>query len=402
MLKHTVSVTDTAPSVLKTGLAFRPLFLLGSLFSLIALSLWLLFWYGRLAFQPVGGIIWWHQHEMLFGFVAAIITGFLLTAVQNWTGRPSISGPALWVLVAVWFLGRLLLALPTAVPDVLIAAIDVAFLLGASFILWQKIAAVKMWKNLPLVGLLVMLTIANIAMQTGRIKANAELIHQSAYLAVWLIVCFMLLLGGRVIPFFTANATGILKPAASARVEGVLMGCVLVVTVLLLGRVLGWYVGAEALGIALGVTAVISCWRWLKWGWQHSWRQPLLWGLHLSYAFIFIGLLMWGLSEWSIGTLDSAIHALTVGAMLTMIVSMMARVSLGHTGRAIKALPGLSVVLVLLLSAGLIRSFGVMLWPAETAMLYRLSLWACVAAFLWFVVAYAKPLCSVRADGKAG
>ena len=133
-----------------TCLAFRPFFLLSALFSILTMLAWLTFWHGCLWVSPYGGMLWWHQHEMLFGFGSAIIAGFLLTAVQNWTGRPSLSGTPLSGTVLVWLSSRVMLAYPSVLPDTLTVLLDVAFLPLVAWAMARRVIAAKLWRNLIL------------------------------------------------------------------------------------------------------------------------------------------------------------------------------------------------------------------------------------------------------------
>ncbi len=200
-------------------LAFRPFFLLGALFSLLSLLVWLAFWHGNLWLTPYGGMLWWHQHEMLFGFGSAIIAGFLLTAVQNWTGRPGLSGWPLLALVSLWLTARLLLAYAAHLPAWWLLLIDGAFLPLVALAMAKPVITVRMWRNLMFVPVLLALALTNIAMHVGVITGNALLIREAGHLAILIITLVMVLLGGRVIPFLRRANWGSLNLSVHARLR---------------------------------------------------------------------------------------------------------------------------------------------------------------------------------------
>ncbi|HSP32320.1 MAG TPA: NnrS family protein [Halomonas sp.] len=383
-------------------LAFRPFFLLGALFSLLSLLVWLAFWHGNLWLTPYGGMLWWHQHEMLFGFGSAIIAGFLLTAVQNWTGRPGLSGWPLLALVSLWLTARLLLAYAAHLPAWLLLLIDGAFLPLVALAMAKPVITVRMWRNLMFVPVLLALALTNIAMHVGVMSGNALLIREAGHLAMLIITLVMVLLGGRVIPFFTSRKLGVPQPERTRLIEIGSMGA-LAAAVLLQGVLMISGLHADTMLAALMVIAAISnAWRLSHWkGWQ-SWREPLLWGLHLSYAFIPLGLAMWAWQLFTGQRVETALHALAIGSMGTMMLAMMSRVSLGHTGRAIRTLPGIGVAIAVLLIAALLRSVWLVLFPQSSHWVYSVVIIAWCLSYLVFVLHYAVPLLSARVDGEEG
>nr|WP_298373810.1 NnrS family protein [uncultured Halomonas sp.] len=386
-------------------LAFRPLFLLGALFSLLAMLVWGGFWHGVMLIEPMGGMIWWHQHEMLFGFVIAIVSGFLLTAVQNWTGQPSIKGWPLLGLVALWLAGRLLLAFPQALGDLdplLIALVDLAFVPMVAAIMARLVIRVKQWRNLVFLPVLTLLFVANGLMHAGVLRGDGELIRQGAYLAVLLISLLIVILGGRVIPFFTSLCLKRPKPQPFPVLEKVAIGSVAALVVILLLEMMGLVVPAVATAVIALLAGGANLWRLMRWeGWR-ALHEPLLWGLHASYGFVALGLLMFGLAQLSLLPVTLAIHALTVGGMSTMILAMISRVSLGHTGRPIETLPGIGLALGLMLAAAFFRALVPALWPQATHWMLSLSILLWCLAYATFLMLYTKPLLSARADGKEG
>lgn len=383
-------------------LAFRPLFLLAALFSILTMVVWFAFWHGDILLRPHGGLMFWHQHEMLFGFAAAVVAGFLLTAVQNWTGLPSLRGGPLLGLVALWLAARILMAFPMGLPGWLIAAVDVAFLPLVAGVMAQLVIAGKRWRNLLFVPALALLALANLLMHLGVLKGNALLIREAAYLAVLLITLVMVLVGGRVIAMFTANRLGLTRKPPIPALELLSLGSVMMAMLCQLLLACGVAVPAELQAGFLVVAALANALRMSRWGGLHSWREPLLWGLHLSYAFIPLGLAMWALALLSGSRAEAAVHALVIGGMGTMMLAMMARVSLGHTARPIRTLPGIGVALGLMVAAAVLRAPVLVLFPQITHWTYNLGIIFWCIAYLIFLFHYTGPLLAARIDGKDG
>lgn len=388
--------------VFKNGLAFRPFFWLGTVFCVLALSVWWLFWHGKIVMLPYAGIVWWHQHEMIFGFVAAIVVGFLLTAVQSWTGLPSLVGLRLWTLVVIWLLARGLLAYPMTLPVYFVVLVDTLFLPMVALFMAAIVIKAKKWRNLIFAPVLLLLTFANLGMHVGALSNRTQLVTQSSYLAVWLIVCLIILVGGRVIPFFISSALKRPQTPAPIKREKFVFISAAVVCLLQTVRVFDVNVPASIFVVPLIALIILNTWRLFSWDIQYCWRQPLLWGLNLSYGFIIIGSVLWVVSEFGVIATDLAIHALTIGAVMTIILAMMARVGLGHTGRVIRSLPGIGLGIAFILVAAILRSVLLIFWPDAALWAYRTSLLLCIIAFLVFIVHYTIPLWTPRPDGKAG
>ncbi|MEP4485123.1 MAG: NnrS family protein [Halioglobus sp.] len=385
------------PAILQ--LAFRPFFLFGALFSVVSIALWAGSIAGYSNLNVYGGPLWWHVHEMLFGFVSAIVVGFLLTAVRTWTGQPGFGGLLLGCLVALWLAGRCVFFLSVDLPVWVIVLVDLLFLPLAALILAIPVVRVKQWRNIIFVPLLLIMAITNAAMHWAAIESSASGLIRTGNTMVLLVTVLMTIMAGRVVPMFTASGTGTKQVPAHAMLEK------LALMTLLLAVVASFrFQGVPAILVALcfvtaGLVHGIRAFRWRIWV---SFRTPLVWSLHLSYWCIVLGLILYGISEVSSAvTRPQAIHTLTVGAMGTMILSMISRVSLGHTGRALQVGWVMSGAFALILSAFVVRVFG--------------SLWIdnyvdqiVVAAFFWvlgygcFTVFYAAMLIGPRVDGKPG
>ncbi|WOH38731.1 NnrS family protein [Thalassotalea fonticola] len=366
-------------------LAFRPFFLLASLFSIIALLAWSAILNGNLNLNVYGGSFWWHTHEMLFGFVAAIIVGFLLTAVQNWTGVQSIHGKSLALLVCLWLVGRALFLFPAVVPVWLIAFVDIMFLPISAVALARPIIKVKLWRNLMFIPILLVMTLANITMHYSVIEPSVELMTTASTTMVLLVTLVMCIMGGRVFPMFTANGTQTARVNAIPLLEKIAIISTLLALIISLNLI---KVPALINAIIFFIAAaahVVRAYRWKIWV---TLKTPLVWSLHLSYWCIALGLLLFGLAELTATVTHSqAVHTLTVGAMGTMILSMISRVSLGHTGRAIIASKVMTVAFIAIISAVIIRVFG-SYWFSNYNLVINFAVVLWTIAYGSFVVLY--------------
>ena len=379
-------------------LGFRSFFLGGCLFALLAVPLWLAAFSGWLdEWQPAGGWLAWHRHELLFGFALAIIAGFLLSAVQTWTGQPGLQGRPLTLLALLWLAARL--AWLGDLPLPVLAVLELAFPLAVAAVMARALWQARQKRNYPIVAVLLLLAVADALAMGGLASASEVLQRQGVLAGVWLVAAMMGLIGGRVIPFFTQRGLG--------RVEGVkpwpwldlllLLGSALVAMLYAAGIALqpsAW------IGLLFALLAAGHLLRLVRWHDPGMWRVPLLWSLHLAYAWL--GLACLGMALWHLGLLNNLsqpLHALTVGAMGGLILAMVARVSLGHTGRPLTPPSGMTLAFILLQVAGLFRVGLIEVWPFW-------GLWLAAAcwslAFVLFAWRYGPMLCSARVDGHPG
>ena len=382
-------------------LAFRPFFLCGALFSVLAIGWWIFYWLNPVSWNPYGGPIWWHGHEMIFGFAVAIVAGFLLTAVQTWTGVTGLRGVPLAVLLVFWLAGRLVLALGSALPAVLLVCVDSLFLFCAAFAMAYPVLTVKQSGNIMFVPILLVLALLNMLSHWAVLTEQPQLATKALHVAVMLIILVVAIIGGRVVPMFTANGTATDKILPKKWLE-------LCSLVSLLGIVVIAFVGyeklpASALVVVLVFSALANGWRFLRWGFWHCWRVPLLWSLHMSYAFIPLGLLALALHHAGLlASGSAALHCFTVGAMGGMILAMISRVSLGHTGRPLAAPPLMSAAFVLILLAAVVRVVLPVSLPAAMNWAIGLAGVAWVIAYVLFLFCYAPLLLAPRVDGRPG
>ena len=376
-------------------IAFRPFFLCGSVFSLCAILIWAGLFSGNLTINVFGGGLWWHTHEMLFGFVCAIIMGFLLTAVQNWTSQKSISHTPLFALVLLWLSARLALLSPSGLPTWLISFLDISFIPIATFFFIRPIIKVKLWRNLIFLPLLTALTIVNIAMHYSVYTGNVSIIFPASKIAVLLVAMIMTIMGGRVIPMFTANGTGTKKVNELKWLEKSAISSLLLVIIFNAGLI---ELPNTINALLFFITAIFHFIRVIRWRFWVTLRTHLVWSLHLSYAFIPTGLGLLGVSQLSDAISTSqAIHTITVGAIGLMILSMISRVSLGHTGRKIQTGKLMACAFLILFCAALIRILG-QLFTDDYIFIILCSavLWA--LAYCIFVVVYTPILIRKRID----
>ncbi|MCH8537318.1 MAG: NnrS family protein [Alkalimonas sp.] len=381
--------------------AFRPLFLCGALFSLLAMLLWGLVLAGMIQLRPYADVLFWHQHEMLFGFVAAIIVGFLLTAVQNWTGLRATHGSPLLILMLLWLTGRVLMLFGGLLPWWLVAGADVLFLPVAAILFGRLVIKAGQQRNLFFVPLLLLLAVCNILMHAG-VQLQQPLYSQHGMQSsIWLITLVMAIVSGRVLPMFTANGTQTPRMVALPWLDNLALGSLWLIFMLHFLLLASW-LPSELMALLYASSALLFTWRLLRIKIWLTFQVPLLWSLHIACYFIPLGLAMFAAKAAGLDVSQStAIHALTAGAMGVMIISMMARVSLGHTGRILQPKPVMAMAFVLIIASSLLRVFSQWL-PGSPWFWYQLAIAGWVLAFLCYVVVYWPVLTTPRTDGRPG
>lgn len=380
-------------------LAFRPFFLFGALFSIVSLVAWNALLNGKIGFAVHGGPLWWHMHEMLFGFVGAIVVGFLLSAVQTWTRLPSIKGLPLFLLFLLWLTARVFMWLPAILPPWIIAVTDLLFFPAAALVLTRLVVKARLWRNIIFVPLLAAMTLANATMHYSAAEGLTELALSAAVGMVLMVTLLMCIMGGRVFPMFTANGTQTPRVPPLAWLEkSAIIGMLLVVVTQVGIFALPAWVNA----LLLFVTAALHFIRVFRWRIWVTLKTPLVWSLHVSYWCIPIGLTLLGISELSDSiTRSQAIHSLTVGAMGIMILAMIARVSLGHTGRTIQVGKLMNAAFLILTFAFVVRVFGISVFPSYgDVFTTATALW--VLAYGCFFALYLPILTRPRVDGQPG
>ena len=381
------------------ALGFRPFYLAAGAFAVVAIPVWVAFYLGLL---PAGGYLQgaaWHSHEMIFGFATAVIAGFLLTAVRSWTSQPTASGAALAALVALWLLARLLIMTGPPLAAVLV---DLTFLPALALALAIPIVRSKNRRNLKMLAVLGVLALANLGYHLAYLNVlPAPLMSVAVMATLDVITILMAIIGGRVIPAFINNAIATAKPRTSSNLERVAFASLVII--LVMGLVNFWLPLPAFVWLVLLMTAALAHGaRLLLWQPQRSYRDPLLWMLPVAYAWIPISLVLRAATYVTAVPPAAAIHALTLGAMSSLMMAMMTRSALGHTGRKLTAGPIEIAAFVLLQLAAVVRVFAGLLWPE----LYRDSV--LIAAVLWclafalFLYRYLPMLLRPRIDGLPG
>ncbi|PID34410.1 MAG: hypothetical protein CR976_00405 [Thiotrichales bacterium] len=371
--------------------AFRPFFLGGSLFAAVSMLVWWLN-YPIAAFNHFSGVpsYYWHAHEMIFGYSLATVTGFLLTAVMNWTGENSASGKPLMLVFFCWVLARL--GFLFGVPLPVIAIVDMAFVLGLSVLFIQPIIRTKQWKQMGLAAKFFLLLISNGLFYAGALGWLQQGIDWGMTTGLFLVLAINLTMMRRVVPFFTTSAIRNASPTESKLIDIAAIVGFLSLMIAALIAPNHWSIALIAFPLAAvhGVRA---------WWWYDSaiWKHALLWPLHLSYYFMTIGIAMYGFVGLGMINESLAEHALAAGGIGLLCSAMMARISLGHTGRNVHTPPKpVLIVFGLLAIAAVIRVLLPIVFPTSYIHFIHLAQWAWVVAFLLLFGLYWKVLSQPR------
>ncbi|HXZ59961.1 MAG TPA: NnrS family protein [Steroidobacteraceae bacterium] len=379
---------------------FRPHFLLAGLAAVLLIPAWAL----NIAYGVPLSSDWpptlWHAHEMLFGFIASAVAGFLLTAVPSWTGQKGFAGTPLVVLSAVWLAARIMIASSAHWPAALTAAVDLTFL--PALAAWVARPLLRSQnRNTPLLLVLGLLWLTNLAFHVALIGRDAPRALHALLIGIDLMLVLVTVIGGRIVPAFTAAALrplGLQDSVSSS--AGLTAAAVVSMAVMTAGDV--FMPDSRLAGAIAAVAAAVQGWRFAQWGALRTLRQPIVWILHAAYLWLPVGLALKAIALLS-GAAFSAfwLHALTMGTLATMILAVMTRAALGHTGRPLVVHPVTAASYLLLIGAVLMRVFGLaarLSYP--TVIAAAAFLWT--AAYLLFLLVYAPILCSPRVDGKAG
>ncbi|WP_420474960.1 NnrS family protein [Noviherbaspirillum sp. ST9] len=372
-------------------LGFRPFYLLAALFAALSVPLWIARYFGNFGMLAHVDLNW-HMHEMVFGFAIAVIIGFLFTAGRNWTGLWTPRRGHLAALAGLWIAGRVAMLFA---PPIVAAVVDLLFLPLAAYPIYRVLQRTGNKRNMFLVGLLALLTLVNVcfhASATGLLQISSIAPIQAAIL---IIVMIETVIGGRVIPGFTANAVQGAKPIMNEKRDKITIALTALAALAWIGHLPGPLAGSIAIA-----AAVAQATRVLGWMPHVTLRKPILWILHLSYAWIPVGFLMLGLAAWGMTTSSAAFHVLTIGSMAGLIIGMITRTALGHTGRPLDAGKSEFAMYVLI-------QLGVVARVLAAANLMRPEMLVAAAAcwsiaFVLYVVVYAPYLLSPRVDGREG
>lgn len=375
-------------------LAFRPFYIGAAAFACLAVPLWLALFFGELTLGTKVAPLLWHAHEMLFGFAAAVIMGFLMTAGKVWTGLATPRGAFLGALAGLWLAARI--AALTA-PYAVYAVLDVLLLPVVAAVMLDVLLRSGNKRNLPLAGILVLLSLANLCFHLAVLGIVDVQPMNALFAALGLIVMIECVMAGRVVPFFTMSAT----PGLKLTEKPWLVNATLAVTALALAL---WVFAppGPVTALAFGLAAaghLLRLWRWQPWVTR---GRPILWILHAAYLWLPIGFALLALAQFGLVIESVGVHALAVGATGGLIIGMITRTARGHTARPLKV-SGLEVsAYALVMGAAVLR----VLLPIVAPHWLVMSLWiAAVAwslAFLLYLVVYTPWLMRTRLDGKDG
>lgn len=381
------------------ALAFRVFFLAGTIWALVAMAIWAAWFsgYGPISFHLPPTL--WHAHEMIFGFAALIAVGFLLTAAQTWTGLRSVHGRALILLTLLWLTARISLLLGQYQWGFwLFCFAQLGWWLGCIGFYGRLVIRAKSRNNFlfiyVLCGMLLINSLFVLLVLQQNYAAAAHLVQS----AIIFFCALISVLGGRVIPFFTANALS-LPQAKNLRLDRILwMLSVLATLWFVVEYFLAFEVSSGWIFIILAAGHLL---RLRLWYCNRIWGSSLLWSLHLAYLAMALGLLLVAISQLThYLALKDSLHLISISAISALILSMMSRVSLGHTGRALQVSHWLSLAFAMLLVAGVVRTVSSLF--VHVATLWQISALLWVAVFSLFLWHYLPVLTQARVDGKSG
>lgn len=379
------------------AMGFRAFFALAGLSALALIAVWNSLSNGALHIENYYSGSIWHAHEMLLGYSAAVIAGFLLTAVRNWTDTQTTTPDQLASLCFLWIYGRVLPFYAELVPDVLIAAVDLVFLPMLVFFVTRPLLKTGNYRNLIFTALLLLMTLCNILIHAEILGLTESTAGLGLNGVVTIIVMMILIVAGRIFPFFTERG---LSGVVCIRNPGLDIASVVASLGTFLLLMLN--VSGLLLTIFAVLAVVLNIMRVSAWYDSRIWFVPLLWVLYVGYGWLILGFGLIALHAYSIASSSLALHAFTVGGIGILTLGMMARVALGHTGRALKASNVMALAFVLINCAALLRVLMPTVLPAWYSGLVLASSYCWLAAFSLFVYFYTPILTRVRIDGQPG
>jgi uncharacterized protein involved in response to NO len=379
-------------------LGFRPFYLGAALFAVLAMPLWIAIYLGQVAWALAVPPLLWHAHEMLFGFAVAVIVGFLLTAGKAWTGLATPRGAFLGALVLLWAAARVAAVVG---PHAVYAVLDLVLLPLVAAVMIDLLVRAGNRRNLPLAGILVLLSLANVAFHLAVIGTIPMAPLTALHAGLGLIVMIECVIAGRVVPAFTMSAIPGLKLAARPAMERA--------TLSITGLALALWVFAPAAtvwsgvsGAALALAAAMHLVRQWRWRPARTRSRPILWILHAAYAWIALGLSLLALAQVGLIGASAGVHALAVGATGGLIIGMITRTARGHTGRPLRASKAEVLAYLLVMAAAALRVLGPLAMPQWLPHLLVCAALAWCAAFAIYLVVHAPWLFRTRQDGKDG
>lgn len=393
-MKIEMSLLRNAQGFAFLSYGFRPFFLAGAIYSGLAVAIWIPVYFGEVTLHTAFAPLDWHIHEMLFGFLPAVIAGFLLTAIPNWTGRPPVRGNLLLLMVVVWVLGRVAVACSGEVGWRTAMLVDVSFLLLAGAVAAREVLAARNFRNMRVVALVLLLFACNIAFHVeAHVQGAAD---YSVRAGVAVIVLLVSVIAGRIVPAFTRiwlmrRPQGAM-PVPFSRFDGiaVLLGAL---------ALAAWVIRPEGMltgGLCL-IAGLFHVARLVRWAGYRTFANRILVILHIGYAFVPLGFLLAAVSALGFVSVSAAIHAWMVGGAGIMTLAVMSRASLGHSGRPLVASAATQVVYALVIAAALARIAAALVPAWSNGLIYVAA--ACwILSFLGFGLSYAPAFLAVRLD----
>jgi uncharacterized protein involved in response to NO len=372
--------------------SFRPFFLLAAIQAGWSMLAWLPMFYGEISVSSAFAPRDWHVHEMLYGFLPAVITGFLFTAIPNWTGRLPIRGASLAALVVVWVAGRIAVILSADLGWAFALAVDTAFLTLVVAAATREILAGGNWRNLSVVALMLLLLSGNAAFHLeAHFEGAADVGIRTG---IGVVVLLIALIGGRIIPSFTRNWLVKFNPGRLPVPFGRFDGAVIGSSALAL---VAWIVAPlnPITGVVMALVGVLHLLRLARWAGDRTMRERLLLILHVGYIFVPSGFLLHALAAFGELPPSAGIHAWMAGAAGTMTLAVMTRASLGHTGQVLTASPATQAIYAAIIIAALAR-MGAVVFPAQSDVLLHIAACGWIAAFLGFAIAFGPLLAGSR------
>ena len=378
------------------ALGFRVFFALAGISALLLIVLWNAIFQGSITADNYFPHSFWHAHEMLLGYSVAVISGFLLTAVKNWTGKSTLSGRELAGLSLLWLYGRVVPFYEGLLPDVFIASVDFCFLPVLAYQISKPILQTRHYKSLFFIGIITLLTLGNGLIHLEILKLAQNTASMGIQLVLATIIILILIMAGRVFPFFTERGLGTIIIRNPLLDNLSIASSVLVFGLLLLS------ISGTTLALAAVLAALANTARVAGWYVQKIWYAPLLWVLYTGYGWIILGFILTMFSAYSLVSASLSLHAFTIGGIGVLTLGMMARVSLGHTGRALRASNAIAIAFVMINLTVILRVLLPMAIPAWYNSLIYLSMLSWLLAFALFIFVYAPILTSPRIDGQPG
>lgn len=361
---------------------FRPFFLLAGLWGGLTVPLWLASYGGIVEIAPAYGDRNWHAHELLFGYAATAVAGFLLTAIPNWTGRLPVRGWPLAALAGIWVAGRAAMLSAEMMGLVAAAIIDLAFLGALIALALREIIRGRNWRNLVVIGFVTLLFIANTLFHVSVATGGEP--YLALRMAIATLIMLIVLIGGRIVPSFTRNwlaKRGGTLPASFGRIDRIAM--VASALALIAWVTMPFAASTAVLAAVASLALMLRLARWRGWA---TFREPLLLVLHLGYLFVPLGFLAISAGPWVSVPHGSVVHLWTVGAIGTMTLAVITRASLGHTGRILTASPVTTALYAAMIGAALLRALGPVTPIYAELLLLSAAAWS--AALLGFAIAF--------------